>query len=166
MPLPEVQRLTNRLHCIVDKAPFMYLGLSVGANMKRQLIWMMVVEKFTKKLNFWKAYTLSTGSRLTLVNSILNSLPLYFFSLFKAPATILTDLEKHHNTFLWGSVGSNKKLIWVSSVKTYGEFATGGLKIASLQATNLALLRKWWWQFRSTPDNHWGKVICALYGEG
>lgn len=55
----EVQRIASRLHCNVDSTPFTYLGLPVGANMNRLASWSVVVDKVTKKLNTWKANTLS-----------------------------------------------------------------------------------------------------------
>lgn len=35
---------------------------------------------------------LSIGGKITLINSVLNNLPLYFFSFYKAPREILKSL--------------------------------------------------------------------------
>lgn len=51
--------------------------------------WNVIVEKFKAKLKNWKATILSFDKRLTLVNSVLNSLPLYYFWLFWAPKRII-----------------------------------------------------------------------------
>lgn len=80
--------------------------------------------------------------------SVLNSLPLYYFSLFKAPKSVLSKLEKYGNKYFWGEVGSTKKIIWASDKRMYGDYESGGSKIGNLVAKNLALLAKWWWQFR------------------
>lgn len=165
VPSSEVQRTAYRLHCQADVVPFIYLGLPVGANMNRRASWSGVVDKVSKKLNAWKANTLSMGGRLTLVKSVLNSIPLYFFSIFKAPVSVLSELEKFRNKFLWGAVGSTNKIIWAKSSKTWGDFDVGGLKVGSLKAKNLALLKKWWWRFRTNRDCQWVHVIQALYGD-
>ncbi|GJR17850.1 RNA-directed DNA polymerase, eukaryota, reverse transcriptase zinc-binding domain protein [Tanacetum coccineum] len=41
---------------------------------------------------------------------------------------------------------------------------SGGLGIGSLQASNLAMLTKWWWQFYTEPDALWHHVITSIYG--
>lgn len=62
----------------------------------------MIVEKFKNKLNNWKASTLSFGWRLTLVRSVLNSLPLYYFALFQAPNKVISLLESIRRRFFMG----------------------------------------------------------------
>ncbi|GJY96661.1 reverse transcriptase domain, reverse transcriptase zinc-binding domain protein [Tanacetum coccineum] len=62
---------------------FTYLGVPVGENMRRIKSWGPVVEKFKKWLTDWKAKTISFGGRLTLVKSVIGSLPLYHFSMFR-----------------------------------------------------------------------------------
>jgi hypothetical protein len=45
---------------------------------------------------------LSIGGRVTLINSVLSSLPLYYFSFFKAPSCVLKELVTVQRNFLWG----------------------------------------------------------------
>ncbi|XP_071714281.1 uncharacterized protein [Rutidosis leptorrhynchoides] len=61
--------------------------------MTKSVNWKPVLEKFEKRLSDLKARVLSFGGQLTLINSVLNSLPLYFFSLFRAPPSVLHKLE-------------------------------------------------------------------------
>nr|GEU63186.1 reverse transcriptase domain-containing protein [Tanacetum cinerariifolium] len=65
--------------------PFSYLGSIVGDNMARQQAWGGIVDRVKKKLSKWKMKMLSIGGRLTLVKSVLGSLPIYNFSIFKVP---------------------------------------------------------------------------------
>ncbi|KAD3642016.1 hypothetical protein E3N88_31240 [Mikania micrantha] len=80
----EVSKAASKLHCHVGELPFTYLGLSVGDNMNREVHWQPVVDVFRKRLSSWKARNLSFGGRITLIKSVLNSLPSYYFSLYKA----------------------------------------------------------------------------------
>jgi hypothetical protein len=80
-----VNMLANTLNCTVGIMPLIYLGMPVGANMNHVKIWEPVVSSFQSKLALWKAKSLSFGGRITLIKSVLSSLPLYYFSLFKAP---------------------------------------------------------------------------------
>ncbi|GKB38833.1 RNA-directed DNA polymerase, eukaryota, reverse transcriptase zinc-binding domain protein, partial [Tanacetum coccineum] len=71
--------------CDNGEFPFTYLGMPIGENMRRVNAWNTMVEKFKMKLGDWKAKTLSLWGRLTLVKSVLGSLPLLgveFTSLF------------------------------------------------------------------------------------
>ncbi|GKC62612.1 RNA-directed DNA polymerase, eukaryota [Tanacetum coccineum] len=81
----EVKEMAGFLRFCPGKLPCTYLGLPLGANMNRAESWDPVVEKFKNRLCDWRAKSISFGGRLTLVRSVLGSLSLYYFSLFRAP---------------------------------------------------------------------------------
>ncbi|GJS31784.1 RNA-directed DNA polymerase, eukaryota, reverse transcriptase zinc-binding domain protein [Tanacetum coccineum] len=72
----------------VGELPLTYLGLPVGVSMRRESAWRPVVEKFKKRLTEWKAKTMSFGGRLTLVKSVLGSVPLVVRSIHGADGGI------------------------------------------------------------------------------
>ncbi|XP_071685671.1 uncharacterized protein [Rutidosis leptorrhynchoides] len=137
----EVEVLAIRVGCKIGELPFTYLGLPMGKNMNRVENWDPVIEKFNKRLSDWKARTVSYGGRLTLVKSVLSSLPLYYFSLFRAPLSVIKILE--------------------ISLSPYDE---GGLNIGSLRGKNLALLGKWFWRAKTECDSLWVSVIRSIHG--
>lgn len=92
IPAADVEVVASSLGCLHDDIPFIYLGLPVGKKMRLSDGWNDVVNRFRDRLSAWKAKTLSIGGRLTLVKSILGSLPLYYFFLFKAPQKVLNLL--------------------------------------------------------------------------
>ncbi|XP_071719242.1 uncharacterized protein [Rutidosis leptorrhynchoides] len=109
----ETEGLASRMGCKAGKFPFIYLGLPIGAKMKKISDWDPVIDKFKKRLSDWKMRTLSYGGRLVLLNSVLNSLPLYYFALFRAPPCVLKLLENHsfnnpigdgRNTLFWKDI--------------------------------------------------------------
>lgn len=73
--LIEIKRLAARIHCASSSLPFLYLGLLVGANMKRVVSCRVLEEKVNRKLSKWKQKSLSIGGRLMLIRSVLNSTP-------------------------------------------------------------------------------------------
>ncbi|GKF93342.1 hypothetical protein Tco_0280061, partial [Tanacetum coccineum] len=79
----QLRDMARWMRCGVGDFPFTYLGLPIGDNMRRVGAWNVVVEKFKSRLGEWKAKTMSFGGRLTLVKSVLGSLPLYYFSMFR-----------------------------------------------------------------------------------
>ena len=88
--------------CEWGSFPISYLGLPVGGSMKRVASWKPVIEKMKAKLVGWKAKILSSGGRLTLVKSVLGSLPLYYLSLFRAPSGVIKQLESIRCRFFQG----------------------------------------------------------------
>ncbi|KAL7615337.1 hypothetical protein Lser_V15G05964 [Lactuca serriola] len=116
----------------------------VGMNMKLAKNWNLVMEKFKKRLSNWKAKALSFGGRLTHVNSVLYRLPMYYFSIFRAPRKIILMLDGIRKRFLWGNDGEKRKINLVSWDLVTKPKREGGLGVDSLESANLALLAKWW----------------------
>jgi len=95
------------LNCKVGKVPFMYLGLSIRGDLCRLAFWDPVLNTIKLRLSAWKSRFLSFWGRLTLLKFVLTSLPVYAFSVFKAPSGIISSIESlFRNFFLgweWGS---------------------------------------------------------------
>ncbi|XP_071738932.1 uncharacterized protein [Rutidosis leptorrhynchoides] len=73
----EVKNMSSMFGCNSGTIPFIYLSLQVGGRMNKLESWNPVIDKFTKRLSNWKARSVWYGGRLTLVKSVLNSLPLF-----------------------------------------------------------------------------------------
>ncbi|GJU78753.1 NB-ARC domains-containing protein [Tanacetum coccineum] len=72
-----VKNAASKLGCLVLKTPFTYLGTKVGGNMSRKQAWKEVVDKVLSRLSGWKMKLLSIGGRLTLLKSVLGSMPMF-----------------------------------------------------------------------------------------
>nr|GFB82265.1 reverse transcriptase domain, reverse transcriptase zinc-binding domain protein [Tanacetum cinerariifolium] len=104
------------------------------------------------------------GGRFTLIKSVLGSLGIYYFSLFKAPETVINTLEKYRARFFWGGASEKRKMAWVQWDQALALHEKRGLNIGSLKAFNLALLQKWRWRFLTNPNLLWVKLIKAIHG--
>ncbi|GJX86486.1 RNA-directed DNA polymerase, eukaryota, reverse transcriptase zinc-binding domain protein [Tanacetum coccineum] len=114
----EVSNLAHLLGCGVTKAPFKYLGVLVGGNMNLCSNWEVVIQKFRSKLSLWKACLLSVGGRLSLIKSVLSSLPIYYMSIYMMPVTVQKKLESMRNNFFIGGDMDDRKMTWVGNGKT------------------------------------------------
>nr|GEX16021.1 RNA-directed DNA polymerase, eukaryota [Tanacetum cinerariifolium] len=76
VPSDIVQQGASRIGCDIMKTPFKYLGVMVK--------------------------TLSIGGRLTLLKSVLSATPVYNMSIFKAPLSVLHEMEMLRNNFFIG----------------------------------------------------------------
>lgn len=93
--------------------PFKYMGLPIGANPRSMSTWQPVLDSMGKELSSWKRRHLSLGGRITLINSILNSLPTYYLSFLKIVKQVLVKMVKIQRNFLWGGRGRRRKIVWV-----------------------------------------------------
>lgn len=62
-----------------------------------------------KRHTTWRAKHLSIGRRVTLINSVLRNIPLYFLSLYKAPKKVLHSLTSIQQNCLWGGCSEDMK---------------------------------------------------------
>jgi hypothetical protein len=73
------------LHCSRASLPFTYLGLRVGANARKLSTWQPLIDTIFKKLGTWNNRWVSMGGRVVILNSVLNSIPIFFLSYLKMP---------------------------------------------------------------------------------
>jgi len=105
---------------------------------------------------------------LTLINSILDSIPTYFMSLFPIRDKILKRLDKIRRDFLWEGIQGNSESHKLHLVKW--PFVTlpkhlGGLSIKDLAIHSNCMLMKWHSRFTQEEDvGLWKKVIVAKHG--
>nr|GEX54355.1 RNA-directed DNA polymerase, eukaryota [Tanacetum cinerariifolium] len=110
----EVETAGRYIGCATFVSPFSHLGVKVGGRMERINSWDDVVSKVTSRLSKWKLKTLYIGGRLTLIKSVLTSIPLYQMSSFIVPIKVLNILELIRRKFFNGVEGNERKLALIS----------------------------------------------------
>ncbi|GJW49120.1 reverse transcriptase domain, reverse transcriptase zinc-binding domain protein [Tanacetum coccineum] len=138
----EVVWMANRMGCLSGRMPFMYLGIPIGLNMKNIDSWNGIVEKFKTKLSHWKARSMSCGGRLTLVKSVLGSLSLYYFSMFRVPVGVLKKLESIRQKIFWGSTDEIRKVAWVKWDRALNKKSFRWFKYWESKSVKLGFVRK------------------------
>ncbi|KAJ0734469.1 putative RNA-directed DNA polymerase [Helianthus annuus] len=159
----ELADIAQLLRCNIGRFPFKFLGLQVGANMNLCRHWKPVLDTVQSRLSIWKAKTLSFGGWVALIKSVLNSLPNYYFSLYKAPTKVLEMLDHVRRVFFWGGSDEKAKTNWVAWQKVIAPVAYGGLGFGSLRDTNSVMLAKWWWRFKREESGLWRRVVWAIH---
>jgi hypothetical protein len=153
------------LNCRRGELPFNYLGLPVGASPRRMSTWEPMIEKIRRSLNTWGNKHISFGGRLVLINSVLNSIPIFYMSYMKMPVQVRKKAVRIQRDFLWGGVNGKKKISWVKWKLVCQDKRKGGLGVRDLELVNLSLLAKWRWRLLHEEDSTlWKEVIVAKYG--
>ena len=160
----EILEMAVELGCKVGQLPSTYLGLPLGAPNKAGYVWDGVEERMRWKLALWKRQYLSKGGRITLIKSILASMPLYQLSLFRMPKVVARRLEKLQRDFLWGGGSTERKAHLVNWERVCVGKEKGGLGLRKLVHLNKALHGKWVWRFARAKKEMWKRVLVAKYG--
>ena len=111
-PVTNLAELASELGCKIGSFPTSYLGLPLGAKHKALGIWDSIEERYRKRLAAWKTQYISKSGRITLIRSILSSLPIYYISLFRMPQKVCARLEMIQRQFLWGGAPLKRKSLW------------------------------------------------------
>nr|GEX74333.1 RNA-directed DNA polymerase, eukaryota, reverse transcriptase zinc-binding domain protein [Tanacetum cinerariifolium] len=153
----KVKQAAAKIGCNTLKTPISYLGSKVGGCMSRIQSWNEMIERMACRLSKWKLKTLSIGGRLTLLKSVLGSMPIYHMSLFKVPNKVLHRMESIRSHFFNGAELSIKKSIWVKWKHALASKDKGGLGVSSLFALNRALMFKW--KVKSCYPSLWLDIV-------
>jgi hypothetical protein len=159
-----LERGCSFLNCKRGVVPFKYLGLPVGANPKRIVTWEPLLDQIKRRLNSWGNKFISLGGRIVLLNSVLNSIPIFFVSFMKMPSHVWKKLIGIQRSFLWGGVNRGRKINWVKWEVVCKPKSEGGLGVKDVRLMNVSLLAKWRWRILLNEQSLWREVIAERYG--
>jgi len=152
------------LNCSRGSIPFKYLGLLVGANGRILPTWEPFVDLMNRKLNAWGHKYISFRGRIVLLNSVLNSIPIFYLSFIKMPVKVWRNVVRIQREFLWGGVGGGKKINWVKWETICQHKKNGGLGVKDIRVMNVCLLAKWRWRLLDGEITLWKEVLEEKYG--
>lgn len=123
--------------CQILQRPLTYLGTPLEGNPCALSFWDPVVCKILKQLDCLKDSFFSLGGWITLIQSCLASILLYFLSLFHIPVIVAKKIEKVIRDFLGTFVENQRR----------------GLGLGDLVSKNKALIANWLLQFPSQSSS-------------
>ncbi|KAH7676557.1 hypothetical protein IHE45_07G024900 [Dioscorea alata] len=152
------------LNCSTNCLPLIYLGVPLSGRKPRRSNWSTLIGIVRSRLSPWKSTYLSLGGRLTLLNSVLSTVPVYWISVFKLPIWVLNKIYKIRRDFLWkGPELGPKGIRPVAWNRICRPRKLGGIGILNLQEFNKALLGKWWWKLITNPNSYFAKISKFNY---
>ncbi|XP_039113776.1 uncharacterized protein LOC120249345 [Dioscorea cayenensis subsp. rotundata] len=94
------QSSARNLNCSRNCLPITYLGIPLSGRRPKRSDWVKLTSMVCSRLSPWKAKYLSLGGRLTLINSVLSIVPVYWISVFKLPNWVIKEIDKIRRDFL------------------------------------------------------------------
>jgi hypothetical protein len=161
---PPIQRhITDILGFRRSSLPSKYLGIPLIDNPLRNSSWEHLLSSFAKRLSSWTFRVLNLPSRLVLLRSVLQALPIYSFSAMAAPRSVLSIIRNLQRNFLWQGFNTGKKIALVSWDKLCRPKAQGGLGLRDPLTMNKVLTAKIWWRWLKQPQDLWAKFWRKKY---
>lgn len=105
------------------------------------------------------------GGRHTLINFVLEALPIFMLALFPVPAKIINRLDPNKKKYLCQGIKDSKGFHLVKWKEMTIEKKTGSLGIKNLKNQSKSFRTKWLWKYFNENQNLWGTVIKAKYEE-
>lgn len=103
------------------------------------------------------------AGRLTLVKSVLLSIPNYFMATAKVPTTVCNEIERLAWMFLCGSDSSKRKPSLVNWQVCCSPMVSGGLGLRSLQVQNQLFLMKMGYNLITNTNAYWVQLLRKKY---
>ncbi|XP_073037149.1 uncharacterized protein [Primulina eburnea] len=137
--------------------PLKYLGVPLYRGNRTCSLFEPLLQSVCRKLEGWETRTLSPGSRMTLIRSVLLSMPIYLFQVVQPPLAVMEKLERAFNAFLWGSRPLERKWHWARWSRACLPVLEGGLGFRRLKDLVECFSIKLWFRFRQ------GSSLWAIF---
>ena len=133
-----------------------YLGLPLSFGKAKFAAFKDKLEKVSRKIEGWRAKTLSQAGRTILIKSAAATIPSYAMSTFLLPTSLTFTLDRIFKKNWWGfpkDKSRNLSLKSCSSICLPKE--DGGLGFRHMHEFNLSLITKLRWKLMSNADCLW-----------
>ncbi|XP_019427157.1 PREDICTED: uncharacterized protein LOC109335477 [Lupinus angustifolius] len=157
----KISNLTNWLGFGAGQLPFNYLGVPLFRGKPKAIHLQPISDRIVNKLAKWKGSCLSIMGRVELVKSIIHSMLVYSFHVYRWPVNLLKRMDNCIWNFIWSGDTQVKKLVTVAWYKVCCPVKEGGLGLRSISAMNQAAILKLAWDMTSSSQE-WDNSIWLL----
>lgn len=149
------QEVQSQLPLSVSDSITKYLGMPTQLGRSKMLDFNFILDRIRKKLMGWKEKYLSYSGRRTLINIVIQAIPMYTMSCFLLPRGLCEKIEQAICQFWWESKAGQHKIHWVNKDKIHKNKVDGGLGFRELT--------KQVWRLHLHPHTLQAKCLKAGY---
>jgi hypothetical protein len=106
---------------------------------------------------------LSQAGRLTLIDSVLQALSIYYMGAQLLSKTVIKQLESFIRRFFWGKMEHSHYLAYTTWDRICEAKSDDGLGLRNLETLNEAMILKAFWLRVTKPNNMWVQICTAKY---
>ena len=136
-----------------------YLGVPLLSTQLKQSHCQSLIAKITCKISSWMVQHLSYAGRLQLIQSVLQSLHIYWCSIFVLPKAVIHEIESICRNFLWHGHYEGKHYYPVSWDSVCTPKCEGGLGLKRVYDWNIASIIRFIWDIVSEKDSLWARWV-------
>ncbi|GKA28993.1 RNA-directed DNA polymerase, eukaryota, reverse transcriptase zinc-binding domain protein [Tanacetum coccineum] len=125
-----------------------------------------LLDNVESRINCWRNKLLSYAGRIQLIASVLSAMHQYWASVYILPLTVMNELEKTFQKFLWnprGSVKGKARVAWKFVCRPKEQ---GGRGFKPLQRWNEVLLISQLWKLIDKKESLWVKWVNSVKLKG
>uniref|UniRef100_A0A2N9J3H3 Reverse transcriptase domain-containing protein n=1 Tax=Fagus sylvatica TaxID=28930 RepID=A0A2N9J3H3_FAGSY len=137
------------------RLPVRYLGMPLIAGKLSYADCKPLIDKITSRISSWSVKLLSFSGRLQLIQSVLNSIQMFWSSIFILPKKVVKAIEQRFNQFLWKGQEGGKGGIKVSWDQVCLPKQEGGLGLKKVEDWNKAAVMKHIWNLFTQAGSLW-----------
>ncbi|XP_057842111.2 uncharacterized protein LOC131051557 [Cryptomeria japonica] len=157
------RRVADILDFQIGSLPVVYLGIPITVCRQPRTSWWILLDKPRQKIQHWTHPWLSTAARLTLLKSVIQTLPIYRCFIQAAPMYFLQEFDALSRQFLWSGNLSTSKwslLKWETVCRPKAE---GGLGLRLTILNGKVLAANLFWRWYSYQDQLWARILNHKY---
>jgi hypothetical protein len=143
---------------------YIHLGLPIFLGSTKRAAFQSIIDQVHKRIDGWRAKTLSQAGRLVLIKSVAAAIPSYAMSSFLLPSSNCNKLDQTFKNFWWGFPPSKTRNL---TLKSWDSLclpkASGGLGFRKMKEVNLALISKLSWKLHNKSDSMWVSQMRGKY---
>ena len=143
---------------------YIHLGLPIFLGISKRVAFQNILDQVHKKIDGWRAKTLSQAGRFVLIKSVAAAIPSYIMSSFMLPASICNKLDQSFKNFWWGFPPAKVRNL---SLKSWSSLClpkdAGGLGFKKMKEVNQALISKLGWKLHNNLDSLWVNQLQCKY---
>jgi hypothetical protein len=137
------------------RLPVRYLGMPLIAGKLSYADCKPLIDKITSRISSWSVKLLSFSGRLQLIQSVLNSIQMFWSSIFILPKKVVKAIEQRFNQFLWKGQEGGRGGIKVSWDQVCLPKQEGGLGLKKVEDWNKAAVMKHIWNLFTQAGSLW-----------